>query len=62
MLLKTRFEFLSILILLMSGSILADGIVDGEECEPAMDAAIFFMTMGPEADELLRVSLLNHSN
>lgn len=32
MLLKTRFEFLSILILLMSGSVLADGIVDEQEC------------------------------
>ena len=55
-----KFEYLIIIILLISTPALADGIVDGEECPPAMDAAIYFMTIGPGSDEILRVSLYEH--
>jgi len=48
------------LLLLHPGPVLADGSVTGKECMPAMDAGIYFMTMGPGSDEILRVSLYEH--
>jgi hypothetical protein len=46
--------------LILPGLAFADGYVTGEECEPAMDAAIYFMTLGPESDVALRVSLYEY--
>jgi len=48
------------LFLLPPGLVLADGSVTGDECMPAMDAGIYFMTIGPGSDEILRVSLYEH--